>query len=118
MKTFGKLGITLCCAAALSYGATWNGKLMDASCYDSHKGARESREKLTEVCAPTASTTNFAIRTSTGKVYKVDGASNTMLANDVQRGALKADKDGDIHAVITGHRRAGLVSVNSVVEQK
>ncbi len=118
MKTMGKLGMTLCCAAALSFGATWNGKLMDASCYDSHKTAGGPREKLTEVCAPTASTTNFAIRTSTGKVYKVDDASNSKLANDVQSGALKPDKDGDMHALVTGRRRAGIVSVNSVIEQK
>ncbi len=108
--------MTLCCAAALSYGTTWNGRLMDASCYDNHKAAR-AHEKLTEVCAPTASTTNFAIRTATGRVYRVDDTSNSKLATDVQSGVLKADNNGTMRALITGHRRAGVVSVNSVVEE-
>jgi hypothetical protein len=116
MKTIGKLGMAACFAASLSYGTTWNGKLLDASCYDSNKG--QSHENIAQVCAPTPSTTSFAIRTSTGKVYKVDSSSNAKLASDVQSGVLKKDTDGDIHASITGKLKDHVVSVNSVVVDK
>jgi hypothetical protein len=115
MKTLGKLGLALCLATSFSYANTWKAKLMDASCYDNRKAVRGSHEKIAEACAPTASTTDFAIRTSAGKVYKVDSESNSKLAADIQNGVLKKDKDGDIHAMVTGKLKAGMVKVNSVV---
>ena len=118
MKPIGKLGMTLCFAAALGSGATWTGKLIDASCYDSRKTTSEPHGKVSEVCAPSPSTTSFAFRTSSGKVYKIDDSGNSKLASDIQNGVLKKDKDGDIHAVITGKRKAGVVKLNSVVVSK
>jgi hypothetical protein len=119
MKTFGKLGIMLGLGASLSFGAMWNGKLMDAACYDTQKAAEKSHEDLTKVCAPTASTTAFAIRVSDGKVYKVDSSGNAALADDLRKGVLKKDHDGDVHATVTGSLDNGTVRVDSVnIEKK
>jgi hypothetical protein len=119
MKMLGKCGIMLGFGAMLSYGATWTGKLLDATCYDTRKASVKSNEDFTKACAPTASTTEFAIRTPSGKVYKVDSAGNSALADDLQKGVLKKDHDGDIHATINGSRDGKVVKVNSVnVEKK
>ena len=119
MKTIEKLGVAACLLAGLSYGETWNGRLLDASCYDANKkSAHEAHEKIAEVCAPTGSTTNFAFRTTGGKVYKIDSSSSAKIASDVQNGTLKKDKDGDIHASITGKEKHDVVTVNSIVVDK
>jgi len=114
MKTIRKVGIMLCLGAAFSYAETWTGKLMDASCYDTQKAAAKAHENLTKTCAPTAATTDFAIKTSAGKVYKVNSAGNAALATDIRNGTLKADKDGDMHASVTGSRDGDVVNVDSV----
>jgi len=118
IKTIGKLGLTLCLAATLSFGRTWSAKVIDASCYDTRKAAHQTEGSTAKVCAPTASTTNFAIQTSTGKVYKVDSTGNSRLAGDIQSGALKKDHDGDIHAMVTGKLKSGVLTLNSVVVTK
>src|SRR3954465_14379787 len=104
MKTIVKLTVPLCLAAA-SYAENWNAKLLDASCYDKSAPAtqggqptdKKSREAISKNCAPTASTTSFAIQTSGGKVYKLDADGNTKATSAMQGGALKPDHDGDVH---------------------
>jgi len=118
MKTIGKFGAMLCFGAVLSYGATWTGKLMDATCYDTQK-SQKPHEDFTKVCAPTAATTDFAIQTTAGKVYKVDSSGNSALADDIRKGVLKKDHDGDIHATVNGSLKGDVVTVNSVnLEEK
>jgi hypothetical protein len=114
MKKTAKFGIALCLAGGLSFGATWSAELMDASCYDSQKTAHTAQESLEKTCVPTAATTNFAMRTSSGKVYKVDASGNSELASDIQKGTLKARKSGEMHATINGKLKDGVVNVNSV----
>jgi hypothetical protein len=119
MKIIGKLGMMFGLVAGLGFANTWNAKLIDASCYDAQKEtARKSHENIAKVCAPTEATTAFAIRTSSGKVYKVDSDSNPALAEDLRKGALKKDKDGDVHASVTGSVKNGVLKVNSVVVPK
>jgi len=115
MKTIGKLGIMLCLGAAFSYAESWTGKVLDASCYDAQK--TKPSENLARACAPTASTTDFAIQTADGKVYKVS-SGNSEFANDIRSGVLKKDKDGDIHATITGSREGEMVKVDSINLEK
>ena len=97
---------------------------MDSACYDKspqHQTSdHKSREKLAESCAPTASTNSFALETSTGAVYKLDTAGNSKAASAFQSGALKADKDGDVHATITGSQEASsqTLKVDSVSSGK
>ena len=117
MKTIGKLGIMLCLGAAFSYAESWTGKVLDASCYDAQKTTTKSPENLARACAPTASTTDFAIQTASGKVYKI-ATGNSEFANDIRNGVLKKDKDGDIHATITGSREGEMVKVESINLEK
>src|SRR5579864_4453571 len=118
MKAIGKLGIVFCLGAAFSYAESWTGKVLDASCYDAQKATIKSHEEIARTCAPTASTTDFAIQTSAGKVYKVNSSGNSELASDIQKGVLKKDKDGDIHATVTGSREGDVVKVDSINLEK
>jgi hypothetical protein len=110
MKTFLTLGTTLCFAGALCYGEHFNGKLMDAACYNKDKVAtQESGHKtytspITKTCAATASTTNFAVRIDDGQktVVKLDAAGNEQAALAMKNGTLKPDKDGDVHVYMSG----------------
>ncbi len=123
MKTPTKLGIILCLAAMASYAETWNGKLIDASCYDSnkaaptsavdHKAAPTSGEKLDRDCAPTATTSTFAVHAN-GKVYRLDSSGNAKAAADMQGGAIKADKDGDVHVTVSGKMQGDTISVDNL----
>lgn len=117
MNTIQKLGIIFCLGAAFSYAETWTAKVLDASCYDAQKATSKSSEELARACAPTESTANFAIQTTSGKVYKV-GTGNSDFAEDVRNGVLKKDKDGDVHARISGKREGDTVNVNAILLDK
>jgi hypothetical protein len=112
MKTIAKLGIAFCLAGAFSYGAVYRGaKLLDASCYDQNGKVRHEGK----MCAPTSSTTNFAIETRSGKIYKLDAQSNLKAQEAVQQGVVKANRYGDFRARVTGKREAnGFMMVNSI----
>jgi hypothetical protein len=112
MKTIAKLGIVFCLAGAFSYGAVYRGaKLLDASCYDQNGKVRHEGSK----CAPTASTTNFAMETRNGKIYKLDAMSSVKAQQAVENGVVKANSHGDFRARITGKREAnGFVMVDSI----
>src|ERR1051326_494723 len=114
MTMIGKLGIAMGVAAGLSYAADFNGKLLDSSCYDTHKSTTKEHGDLAKTCAPTASTTDFSIRTNAGKVYKLNDSGNQALAKDLRSGVIKADHDGDVHASVTGKLKDGVVSVDAV----
>ena len=119
MKTIGKLQILLSLGAAFSYGEVWSAKVLDASCYDSRKATEhKSSENLARKCAPTASTTDFAIQTSDGKVYKVNSSGSAEFAKDIRDGVLKKDHDGDIHANVTGSREGETVNVTTINVEK
>ncbi len=122
MKTAMKLGIVLGLAAVASYAENWTGKLVDASCYDSNKGAPASvdhkaaptgGEKLDRDCAPTSTTSTFALHAN-GKVYRLDSAGNAKAAADMQGGAIKQDKDGDVHVTVSGKMQGDTISVDSL----
>jgi|SRR6266567_1493247 len=127
MRTLAKVLATLCFAGVFSYAETWNAKLLDSSCYDSqHSGVsstttggaknmdRKARENLAKTCAPSASTSNFAILNSAGTVYKLDSEGNTKAAEAMKNGSLKADKDGDFHASVSGSLQGDAVKVDSI----
>lgn len=113
MRTI-KLGLMLGLAGALSFGAVWRGaKLVDASCYDENGKIRH----IGSTCAPTESTTSFAMETQMGHVYKLDALSNEKAEKAVQDGVIKPNRHGDVRARITGHRQSnGFVAVNSIVQ--
>lgn len=124
MNIITKVGITLCFAGALGYAENFSGKLMDANCYDksAQTGAgqsaassdRKSRDKMAEACGPTAATTSFAFQARDGKVYKLDSAGNAKAASAMQSGALKSDKDGDVHVSVSGSMQGETLTVDSI----
>src|ERR1700674_3512123 len=121
MKVIARLGIALCLAAGLSFAALeeYRGKLLDASCANqSSTSQTKASEKMAQTCAPTASTVNFAILASDGKVRMLDPAGNEKAATVLKNGDLKADKDGDFHVVIMGSRKGDTLKVESIRAHK
>jgi len=126
MTTFSKVLLAVNLSGALSYAENLNGKLLDAKCYDTSHSAtsnttgssqgmdRRSRGNLAKTCAPTASTANFVFMNSKGMVYKLDSEGNTKAAAALQSGSLKPDKDGDMHASISGSLEGDAVKVDSI----
>jgi hypothetical protein len=121
MNTLTKLGIILGMVGMISYAETWTGRLIDAQCYDSkatatsagQKSPASSGEKLDRECAPTAATTNYALHAD-NKVYKLDSSGNAKVATEMQSGALKLDKDGDLHATVSGSVQGDTVKVDTI----
>jgi len=123
MNTIIKAGAILCFTGLCSYAETWTGKLVDAACYDSKATPASAGEKTAKLgnidkdCAPTASTTAYAVHAN-GKFYKLDSSGNAKIAADLKSGAIKADKDGDVHASVTGSLSGDTVTVDTVKGDK
>ena len=119
MKTFAKLAIPLVIVTG-SYAENWNAKLLDANCANKNwpgatqTSSKKSREQLAKTCAPSASTTAYAIETSDGKIYNLDSAGNTKAASEMQSGAIKPDKDGDVHVTVAGTLQGDTVKTDSI----
>ena len=115
MKAIAKLAAGLCFAAGLSFAVEeYRGELIDAACYGKISSSQvKSSEKIAQTCAPTASTADFALRSS-GKVHMLDAAGNAKAAEAFQKGYLKSDKDGDFHVSIMGSRHHDTLKVESV----
>ena len=105
------LVVALCSAAMLSFGASWNAKLLDESCAASAQ--KTSSKKLEKTCAPTAATTSFAFEAN-GKTYTLDTKGNEMAAAALKNGTLKPDNDGDVHATVSGTSQGSTIKVDSV----
>ena len=116
MKLLTRTGIVFCMAGIFCYAENWNGKLLDASCYDNSQtsASKASGGKLDKTCAPTASTTGFAVQVGKNKVYKLDSAGNAKVAEALQAGSIKADNDGDVHVSVSGSMQGDTVKVDSV----
>ena len=110
MKSISKLCAFLAVFAALAFAENWSGKLIDAKCASEQKGA---------ACAPTASTTAFALEVS-GKIYKLDAGGNTKAAEAVKSSADRA-KDPNakteaqaVNAKVTGTMEGDTINVESI----
>jgi hypothetical protein len=111
MKTIAKIGAWLCLTAALSFGITmYRGQLMDASCYNQNPA---EGGKSWVRCAPTDSTTSFAIH-SNGKVRMLDAVGNDKAEAAFKEGILKRDKNGDMPVVVAGWRHGNTIQVESI----
>jgi hypothetical protein len=122
MKTFLKLGIAFCLAGTASYAANWNGKLLDASCYDKNASTADHKASpdIGKVCAPTSATTAFAFQSSvSGRVYKLDEQSNAKAEKAMGAGVLKAGKkDGEYRVFVSGSHKTGVMAVNGISPQR
>ena len=119
MKTTTKLGMILCLAGVAGYAETWDGKLIDATCFERFSTAGNSGnkpldvDKLDKDCAPSPATSTFAVLDH-DKVYKLDSAGNTKVMADIYGGAIKADHDRDVHVTIKGQKNGDTIVVESV----
>ena len=112
MRILTKLGTFLCLTAALSFGITlYRGQLMDASCYNQNPA--QSGDKSWVRCAPTTSTTSFAIHTN-GRVRMLDAAGNDKAETALKQGDLKRDKNGDMPVAVEGSRHGNTIKVESI----
>jgi hypothetical protein len=85
--------------SALALADDWNGKLLDASCYDKHQ-AQES-------CEAKASTTAFLLDVN-GTVFHLTEGSNSMISEamksraDRSRNPGAPEKGAAVNAKVTG----------------
>jgi hypothetical protein len=112
MRTITKLGMALCLMAGFSFAQTmYRGQLMDASCYNQNHAT--AGEKVWVQCAPTASTTTFAVRAN-GSVRMLDEAGNDKAMTALKNGDLKSDKNGDMPVTIDGWRHGNTIKVEGI----
>lgn len=116
MKSISKLGLLLCFAGTLSFGAMWTGKLLDASCYDSN--GKQVHAGIARTCAATAASKAFVMENRAGKVYKLDSNGNAKAEAALEKGALKPSKHGDVRARVYGHRHGDTIEVTSIGRHK
>ena len=111
MKTIGKFGLALCLSTGLGFGITfYHGQLVDASCYNQNSN---NDGKVWVTCAPTASTTSFAIHAN-GKIRMLNDAGNDKAKVAFKNGDLKRDKNGDMPVVVSGYRHGNTISVEGI----
>jgi len=103
----------ICLTAGLSFGVQqYHGKLLDANCYNQNKSSKTG-ERIAVSCAPTASTSDFAIQTG-GKVRMFDEAGNPKAATAMREGLVKQGKDHDVDVAIYGTRHHETMKVESI----
>lgn len=115
MKTIAMLALSFGMAAASAGAVTmYRGQLIDAACYQQNQS---SGEKVWVTCAPTASTTTFAIHTD-GKIRMLDAAGNEKAKAAFQQGLLKRDANTDMPVVIDGYRHGDTIQVEGIRARK
>lgn len=106
--------LTLCALAAafatLALAETWNGRLVDATCYEQQKGAA--------ACNPASTTTSFALLTST-QVLRLDDNGNVKAAAAIRdRAERSADPNqmqtSECTAKITGTKSGDVLNVEKI----
>jgi hypothetical protein len=97
--------LTLCALAAafaaLALAETWNGRLVDATCYEQQKGAA--------TCNPTSTTTSFALLTST-QVLRLDDNGNAKAAAAIRD---RAERSADPNQMQTSECTAKIMGTKS-----
>ena len=82
MQAFTKLGMALCLTAALGFAEKFSAKLIDANC---KVPADQKDSGVLSSCAPTRTTTVFAVQTPDGKTYRLDAPGNSKAMASVKQ---------------------------------
>jgi hypothetical protein len=101
--------------AAMSFAASWTGKLIDANCADRGNSAPKAEPAQpaqpgapsAQSCMPTQSTSSFALQTSDGKILKLDAAGNTKAS-----AVARTDSAGNVQ--VSGELEGETVKVESI----
>ena len=99
MKTIAKLGLALGVFAAMSYGDTWSGKLLDAACVERSQQNPDRNSTKTgnpPTCVASSSTGAFALQTSDGKVYRLDATGNSKAATALRGNPDNKSPEADV----------------------
>jgi hypothetical protein len=97
--------------AALAFADTWDGSLVDASCYD--------QQKSVNACYPTNTTVSFGLSVER-RVFKLDQDGNTKVAKALASQAQRSDNpdptpNAKLVATIVGSLDGnGFIKVDSV----
>ena len=116
MKIVIQLGIVLGLAAGIAFAVDmedpnmFHGQLIDASCYNQNQS---STGKIWVTCAPTTSTTAFAIHAE-GKILMLDANGNSKAQTAMLENTLKRDPNTDMPVVIDGWRHGDTISVEGI----
>lgn len=95
--------------AVLAFAETWSGTLVDASCSAEKPSSAE--------CAPTSSTSNFALVVADGKTVKLDAGGNSKAADAFKNSADRAknpDKKTTTTATVTGTLSGDTIQVENI----
>ena len=112
MKTIAMLVLGFGMATGSAGAVTlYRGQLVDAACYQQNPA--DSSGKIWVTCAPTASTTTFAIHTE-GKIRTLDAAGNEKAMAAFHSGILKRDSNTDMPVVIDGYRHGNTIQVEGI----
>jgi hypothetical protein len=111
MKTIAMLVLSFGMAASAGAVTMYRGQLVDAACYQ--QNSSDSTGKIWVTCAPTASTTTFAIHTD-GKIRMLDSAGNDKALAAFRQGLLKRDANSDMPVVIDGYRHGNTIQVEGI----
>jgi hypothetical protein len=108
-KTFCLLALSAA-MSTLAFAESWSGKLIDDTCYE--------KQKTSTGCNATSTTTSFALDVS-GKVYKLDAASNSKVTTAMKSHAERAanpnqPQSGEITAKVEGKDQGGTISADKV----
>src|SRR5579862_8899090 len=116
-----KVMIVLSITSTLCLAERRTGKLVDAACADQGRNnpsalaGQSAKDKDMSACTPKEDTTSFAIRTSDGRIVKLDSAGNAKAASTLKANS-KADK-GEMDVTITGTMTGDTVQVDSINAQ-
>jgi hypothetical protein len=110
MKKGAKLFALMGVFSVLAFAESWQGRLVDARCFDQSKSAT--------TCDPTSSTTAFALLVSS-KPYMLDETGNTKASEAFKN---RADRSSDpsqppsteVTAKITGAKDGDVLKVETV----
>jgi hypothetical protein len=112
MKTAAKLALLLCMSGLLTFAESWMGKIVDYACYEKSQSAPATPAQ--NVCAPTASTTEYGLRLNNGTVYKIDASANSKVAAAMRADTSK-NKDGSFN--VTGNLEGQSVKLDTITVQ-
>jgi hypothetical protein len=106
MRTIQKAAMLLSLTAAFCFGENISGTLIDANC--SPVADKNAPSDSPPSCSPKGSTTEFAVKTSAGKLYRLDSAGNARVAS-----ALKTDP-GRTNVTVSGKIEGQTITVESI----
>ena len=115
-----KAMILLSITSTLCLGESWTGKLVDAACADQSKNNSPSATssqstKDMSACTPKDSTTSFAIRTSDGRIIKLDSTGNAKAAETFKANSKANGRE--MNVTINGTMTGDTVQVDSINAQ-